>query len=290
MQTGATWTYGQAGGTFGLTVNANAGLAAYEWQQPEGWRIWFGGLTDGLTYPSLLDGAPDGLDQILSPTQVTLRKDTRGDVPDIWYPVRAGDLTVGELRNELGRPNGGIGVQVENLDGIPFALRVALLGVNTPNPRCATDGTVYATVYWGATVRLLLGTLAEYRALPPLVSPPAPTPPPDPAPVPVPPPAPQPAPVPIPAPVPAPIPEPEEIDMIAYSTPVPGFSPGDILQNLDGTVSVRKPSGKFLCVTPEGAVEERDTGGGVWETFRQGKTALIAERDGGRVYVLPYVE
>jgi hypothetical protein len=79
--------------------------------------------------------------------------------------------------------------------------------------------------------------------------------------------------------------------MIAYTQPIPGFLPGDIEDNGDGTVSVRKPNGQYLCVTPDGHVEERPTGGGAWESFRLGAASLIAERDGGArgalVYVLP---
>lgn len=77
---------------------------------------------------------------------------------------------------------------------------------------------------------------------------------------------------------------------IAYAPPVPGFKPGDLHDNGNGTVSVQKPNGKWLCVTPDGAIEERDTGGGLWESFKKGKTSLIAERDGGRVWILPLAE
>lgn len=82
--------------------------------------------------------------------------------------------------------------------------------------------------------------------------------------------------------------------MIAYAPPVHGFLPGTISDNGNGTVSVQKPNGQWLCVTPEGRVEERPTGGGLWESFRKGKACLIAERDGGAagpvVYVLPLAE
>lgn len=81
---------------------------------------------------------------------------------------------------------------------------------------------------------------------------------------------------------------------IAYAPPVPGFLAGELVDNGNGTVSVRKPNGTFLCVTPDGHVEERDSPGGAWESFRKGKSALIAERDGGDrgllVYVLPLAE
>ena len=84
--------------------------------------------------------------------------------------------------------------------------------------------------------------------------------------------------------------------MIAYAPPVPGFLPGAIADNGNGTVSVQKPNGAWLCVTPYGSVEERPTGGGLWESFRLGRNgaSLIAERDGGDlgplVYVLPLAE
>ena len=82
--------------------------------------------------------------------------------------------------------------------------------------------------------------------------------------------------------------------MIAYAPPVPGFLAGAEHDNGNGTVSVQKPNGKWLAVTPDGALEERDSPGGLWESFRKGKSSLIAERDGGDrgplVYVLPLAE
>lgn len=81
--------------------------------------------------------------------------------------------------------------------------------------------------------------------------------------------------------------------MIAYGTPVPGFTPGDLEDNGNGTVSVKKPNGKYLCVTPDGEVQERPSGGGVWESFERTPTALIAWRErsapNDTVYVLPLV-
>jgi hypothetical protein len=75
---------------------------------------------------------------------------------------------------------------------------------------------------------------------------------------------------------------PMEDDMIAAygSKVVPGFLPGTEIDNGNGTISIQKPNGKFVCVTPEGHVEERDTAGGAWESFRKGKNCVIAERDG----------
>lgn len=163
LQTGQTWPYTAAGGTFGLTVHAALELCAYEWKTPDTpWLVWFGDLQTGLARQSNLQGAPDGIDQIISPNSVTLRKDTRGDVAGIWYPVRAGNLTVGELRDSPDRPNGGIGVQLAG-----DVLRVALPAQNTPNPRCAAAGDTYAIVCWGQTVQLLLASESALRALPP---------------------------------------------------------------------------------------------------------------------------
>jgi hypothetical protein len=82
--------------------------------------------------------------------------------------------------------------------------------------------------------------------------------------------------------------------MIGYGQPIPGFSYGEEVDNGDGTISVRKPNGKYLCVTPLGVVEERDTPGGLWESFIVSRNALIAKRDnspnGWAIYVLPRVE
>lgn len=78
--------------------------------------------------------------------------------------------------------------------------------------------------------------------------------------------------------------------MIGYGAPIPGFLAGDLIDNGNGTVSVRKANGKILCVTPEGDMQERDSPGGPWESFRRGKGCLIAERDGGGFHVLPLAE
>lgn len=164
LLTGQSWFYTAAGGTFGLTVNAALGLCAYEWKTADTpWTVWLGHLETGKARESDLRGAPDGLDTIISPNSVSLRKDTRGDVAGIWYPVRADNLTVGELRDSTIRPNGGIGVQLAG-----DVLRAALLGENTPTPRCAAAGGRYAIVCWGQTVRLLLASEADLRALPPV--------------------------------------------------------------------------------------------------------------------------
>ena len=81
--------------------------------------------------------------------------------------------------------------------------------------------------------------------------------------------------------------------MIAYAPPMTGFSVGDLAPHPDGDGAsiVVKPNGQILCVTPDGGVEERPPGAaGAWEKFRKGKNALIAEREGGKVYVLPFAE
>ena len=67
--------------------------------------------------------------------------------------------------------------------------------------------------------------------------------------------------------------------IVAYSEKVqPGFVPGTEIDNGNGTISMQKPNGKFLAVTPEGKVEERDTPGGAWESFRKGSNCIIADR------------
>lgn len=143
---------------------------------------------------------------------------------------------------------------------------------------------------------ITLATLAELRALPPVeVKPPDPEPPkPDPEPEPPQPePEPEPEPEP-PQPEPTPEPEPERTMVKAYGPVLPGFKPGTEHDNGNGTISIQKPNGKWLCVTPDGYLEERDTPGGVWESFVKGKGCLIAERDGGDegpvVYVLEAAE
>lgn len=82
---------------------------------------------------------------------------------------------------------------------------------------------------------------------------------------------------------------------IAYAPPVPGFLAGDLHDNGNGTVSVQKPNGQWLCVTPTGSVEERPGPGGLWESFVRGKNStLLAWRDGGaaglKVFVLCIAE
>lgn len=100
-----------------------------------------------------------------------------------------------------------------------------------------------------------------------------------------------PPPAPEPAPKPLPVPVPLEDLMVSYGLPIVGFNLGDLIQNGNGEVSLKKPNEKYLCVTPEGQLEERDAPGGPWESFRPSKngTALIAVR-GDRVYVLPFVD
>lgn len=148
-----TWP-GVAAGNYGLAVNPFEGLVAY---QNGSYPIWFGDFGGGAG-DSGLQGAPDGLDTLVSRAQVTLRKDTRTSVPGIDYPVNAADLTVGEWYTS---PY-GLGVILQG-----DALRVALEGQDCPTPRCATDGTTYALVTGGPSgVRLWLGSRADVQALP----------------------------------------------------------------------------------------------------------------------------
>lgn len=160
--------------------------------------------------------------------------------------------------------------------------------------RVQGDGQAVAVSFWkvGQGAVVYQTTLADLRGLPPApVAPIPPTPQPVPPiqPVPVPPKPVPPKPEP-PKPEPPQPHPPQETAMIAYAPPVPGFKPGDLHDNGNGTVSVQKPNGKWVCVTPDGAVEERDTPGGAWESFTRGKTSLLASRDPGRVYVLPLAE
>lgn len=154
--TGMVETYpGVAAGNYGLAVNAKLGLMAY---QNGEYPIWYGTF-GGEVSASAEQGAPDGLDTIISPTEVTLRKDTRNSVPRLTWPVRNRDVVVGEWA--LDADVYGCGVQ---LDG--DVLRVAMRG-NCPTPRCATDGTTYAFVTGGADgVRVWLGPRADVQALP----------------------------------------------------------------------------------------------------------------------------
>lgn len=92
---------------------------------------------------------------------------------------------------------------------------------------------------------------------------------------------------------------------IAYGLPLPGFAPGDLVPNPDGTVSIRKPSGHYVTVTPDGKVEERPLKAdgtpedrpeviaayrpGAWESYHRGKTSVLAERD-GKVWPLLIIE
>lgn len=204
------WAFGAAGGTYCLAVNAALGLVAYEWKQVGlPWFIELGRLSDGMAYPTSMSGAPDGLDSILAVDRVTLRKDTRNDVAGMYYPVRSGDMTVGERPDRwLNAPPEGAAAL---LDG--QGMRIAFLNQNAPTPRCATDGSTYAIVTGGdPAVRLWLGSQSDVLALSlpssaPMPVPPIPPQPPTPAP-PVPP-VPKPPAPPLPQkPKPAPEPEP----------------------------------------------------------------------------------
>lgn len=205
---------GTADGNYGLAVNDALGLVAY--QNGAGYPIRFGSLFSGSSRPTLLSGAPDGLDTFVSDTEVTLRKDTRQSVPGMFYPVRAGDLTVGELPDlALNTPPRGAAVLLDGDD-----VRAVFAHQDAPTPRCASDGTVYAIVSGGpAGVRLWLGTAADLRSLP-LASSIQPTPQPPP-PIHIPPSPPKPEP---------PVSIPNQIDLVKsirakYPRTAPGSSP-----------------------------------------------------------------
>jgi hypothetical protein len=90
-----------------------------------------------------------------------------------------------------------------------------------------------------------------------------------------------------------PPPDPEEKHMIAYQSPVLGFLPGELVAHPDGASykGIRKPNGKVVACTPDGKLEEREALG-AWERFRVSANgaSLIAEREGGKVYILPLVQ
>jgi hypothetical protein len=58
--------------------------------------------------------------------------------------------------------------------------------------------------------------------------------------------------------------------MIAYGPPIKEFAHGEEHDNGNGTIAIRKPNAKWLCVTPTGAVDERDTPGGTRASRRSG--------------------
>lgn len=160
--TGQRFTFqGQADGNFGLTVNDALGVVAYQWTKA--YQVWLGSLADGFSTSTPMTGAPDGLSALPAIDQVVRRKDIRTSVPGVLWPVRRGDLTVGELPDLVpGAPPRGAGVQ---LDG--DVLRVAFAGQDTPTPSCATDGQTYAIVTGGPQgIRVLLGSAADLQTLP----------------------------------------------------------------------------------------------------------------------------
>lgn len=67
----------------------------------------------------------------------------------------------------------------------------------------------------------------------------------------------------------------------AYGTILPNWKPvaekGEH-DNGNGTISLLKPNGKWLCITPEGREEERDSPGGVWESFVKCRGCIVAIR------------
>lgn len=241
-------------------------------------------------------GAPTGLSRIDWHGDVITIDEDRLALPGATIPSFAGiALAVGE------GPAGG--VVWESFPGTDKAQRGTLwAGLDSFTPKCAAEGETLAIATAGSgSVRLFCGPLSELVAashagaeqvpgplvnsgtpvLPPVGGTPSPQ-----------------LPTPKSAPVLPPVePSPrhfQESHMIAYAPPVSGFKPGDLVDNGNGTVSVKKPNGKFLCITPDGQEEERDTPGGAWESFTKGKASLLADRDGGptgpRVFVLPLAE
>lgn len=274
--------------------------ACWEWNPYDGWRSFpqpcigispciydFNGTlhrsdgsvgSQGYRYVAQ-DGSPAGA---LISGDATYRLDL-GSGRALFEWSAAGELLIGQAAYDGG------GVQV--WDG--STLRQLELGATTFVRVQWAGEQVAVSFMTPAGAVIIQTTLAELRALPPVVPPgkPPEKPPVDPHP-PVDPPPVDPPPV-DPPPVQPPIQPPKEPIMIAFGTPVPGFAGGDLVDNGNGTVSAKKPNGKYLCVTPDGNVEERDTPGGVWESFQQTPTALIAWREkdqpNDRVYVLPLV-
>lgn len=126
------------------------------WQSTAAWNVWLGSLVTGNATPTALHGVGDGIESVGDGTLV-LRKDIRLQDPAVGgYPSYAGDLTVGQYGY-------GIGVR---LDGQAVRWIEGEERNSHPDPRCATDGTNYAVVCWGPSVRLYLGTREEVLALP----------------------------------------------------------------------------------------------------------------------------
>lgn len=94
-----------------------------------------------------------------------------------------------------------------------------------------------------------------------------------------------------PKPEPKPAPQPEKRIMI-YIDNGDGkmtATAGTLVNNNNGTFSLRKTNGKIFCLTPHGIVEERDSPGGPWESFKKAPNALVFERelpDGSPVFYL----
>lgn len=148
------------------------------WQTGGAFEVWLGSISTGRPTRTSLHGAPDGLESVSGGVAVC-RKDIRLQDPAVGgYPSYAGDLTVGQYGY-------GIGVR---LDGQAVRWIEGDERNSHPDPRCATDGTNYAVVCWGPSVRLYLGTRAELLALPlaptdiPVPPDPIPPDPPDPVP------------------------------------------------------------------------------------------------------------
>ncbi len=83
----------------------------------------------------------------------------------------------------------------------------------------------------------------------------------------------------------------QEVRMVLYNANAAAALRGELVDHPDGPPwkGVKKPNGKYVCVTPSGAIEERDWLQS-WERFRvaSNNAQLIAERDGGRTWTLAF--
>lgn len=165
--------------------------------------------------------------------------------------------------------------------------------------RVGDDFAIAITKLTEGVCKLLWASKTELAALPafPVVVPtssPSPAPePPKPAPSP---PTPHPTPVPKPQPgpqFPVPVFPPKEPNMLVLdSQPIDGIA-GDPVDNGNGTISIKKANGKFVCLTPDKKYEERDNPGGPWESFVRCSNGLFADRtwDGvPHTFIIPFVE
>ncbi len=73
------------------------------------------------------------------------------------------------------------------------------------------------------------------------------------------------------------------------TTPLIAGVSGASEPNPDGSISIKKKNGAYLCVTPEGTIEERPHGNGAWENFLIDGNFLVADR-GDHTFLLPFAE